>query len=478
MTTLNTGGVRDQLDDAPVSRFHLKAAVTAGMGFFTDSYDLNVIGTVTLLVKPEFHLSAGQVGALTSSTLLAVAVGAFLFGRLGDLLGRRRVYGLEAVLMIIGALTSAFAPNFISLLIARVVLGVGIGGDYPASGVIMTEYANRRNRGRLVGLTFLFYVFGQVAAYVVALVIVGLGTSPGLAWRLILGLGAIPSLLVLWNRRHMPESPRWTLLVAGHADKAAEDLSVFSGRAVQAANADRSPSSVTLWKALRSRPFQLTLLGTAGSWFFFNVAVYGNSVSQPLLINSIAPHTSIVANMAINASLVVCFSLVAALVGLTLLDRVGRKPLQMFGFGLSALSMALIAAIPGLTSTVTPFAVVFGLSLFGIAVGPNYTTMLLAAESYPTAIRSTAHGISAGTAKVGAFLGALITPVALAHLGLRPTVLIAGGCFALGIVTTMLLAEPNGAKLDALDTFGTDAEQPKRRAGKLIAPTGSRPVSA
>jgi MFS transporter, PHS family, inorganic phosphate transporter len=478
MTTPNSAGVRARLDDAPVSRFHLKAAVTAGMGFFTDSYDLNVIGTVALLVKPEFHLSAGQVGALTSSTLLAVAVGAFLFGRLGDLLGRRRVYGLEAVLMIIGALASAFAPNFISLLVARVVLGIGIGGDYPASGVIMTEYANRRNRGRLVGLTFLFYVFGQVAAYVVALVIVGLGTSPGLAWRLILGLGAIPSLLVLWNRRHMPESPRWTLAVAGDADKAAQDLSVFSGRAITAGHADRSPESVTLWKALRSRPFQLTLLGTAGSWFFFNVAVYGNSVSQPLLINSIAPHTSIVMNIAINAALVVGFSLVAALVGLALLDRVGRKPLQILGFSLSALSMALIAAIPGLTSTVTPFAVVFGLSLFGIAVGPNYTTMLLAAESYPTSIRSTAHGISAGTAKVGAFIGALITPVALAHFGLRPTVLIAGACFVLGIAATLLLAEPKGAALDALGTLDTDAAGQKRRAGKLITPTGSQPVSA
>ncbi|WAJ45426.1 MFS transporter [Mycobacterium sp. Aquia_216] len=478
MTTPNTAGVRERLDDAPVSRFHLKAAVTAGMGFFTDSYDLNVIGTVILLVKPEFHLSAGQVGALTSSTLLAVAVGAFLFGRLGDLLGRRRVYGLEAVLMIVGALASAFAPNFISLLIARVVLGIGIGGDYPASGVIMTEYANRRNRGRLVGLTFLFYVFGQVAAYVVALIIVGLGTPPGPAWRLILGLGAIPSLLVLWNRRHMPESPRWTLASTGDAEQAARDLSVFSGRVVEAADTDRAPESVTLWKALRSRSFQLTLLGTAGSWLFFNVAVYGNSVSQPLLINSIAPHTSIVMNIAINAALVVCFSLVAALVGLALLDRIGRKPLQISGFSLSALSMVLIAAIPGLTSTVTPFAVVFGLSLFGIAVGPNYTTMLLAAESYPTSIRSTAHGISAGTAKVGAFLGALITPVALAHLGLRPTVLIAGACFVLGIVATMLLAEPKGTKLDALDPLDTDAAGRKRRAGNLIAPTGSQPVSA
>jgi MFS transporter, PHS family, inorganic phosphate transporter len=472
---MTADGVRAQLDEAPVSRFHLKAAVTAGMGFFTDSYDLNVIGTVILLVKPEFRLSAGQVGALTSSTLLAVAVGAFLFGRLGDLLGRRRVYGLEAVLMIVGAVASAFAPNFLGLLIARIVLGVGIGGDYPASGVIMTEYANRLNRGRLVGLTFLFYVFGQVAAYVVALVVVGLGTPPGLAWRVILGLGAIPSLLVLWNRRHMPESPRWTLVVAGDAEQAASDLSAFSGSTVRAATADRETAAVTLRKSLHSRAFRLTLLGTAGSWFFFNVAVYGNSVSQPLLIKSIAPHTSIVMNMAINAALVVCFSLVAALTGLALLDRIGRKPLQMLGFGLSALSMALIAAIPGLTSTVTPFAVVFGLSLFGIAVGPNYTTMLLAAECYPTAIRSTAHGISAGTAKVGAFLGALITPVALADLGLRPTVLIAGACFVLGIATTVLVAEPRGAALDTIDTGPGDR---RRRADEMIASPDSQPVSA
>ncbi|MEZ0364472.1 MFS transporter [Mycobacterium sp. pUA109] len=146
----------------------------------------------------------------------------------------------------------------------------------------------------------------------------------------------------------------------------------------------------------------------------------------------------------------VCFSLVAALVGLALLDRVGRKPMQLAGFGLSALSMVLISAIPGLTAAVAPFALVFGLSLFGIAFGPNYTTMLLAAESYPTSIRSTAHGISAAFGKIGAFLGALISPVVLAHFGLRPTTLIAGGCFLLGIATTLALVEPNGVALDCV----------------------------
>jgi PHS family inorganic phosphate transporter-like MFS transporter len=104
-------GVRASLDEAPLSMFHLKAAAVAGAGFFTDSYDLNVIGTVLLLAGPEFGLSSAEVSLVSSSTLLAVAVGALVFGRLGDLLGRRRVYGLEAVLMIVGALVSACRPT-------------------------------------------------------------------------------------------------------------------------------------------------------------------------------------------------------------------------------------------------------------------------------------------------------------------------------------------------------------------------------
>ncbi|HZZ47373.1 MAG TPA: MFS transporter [Pseudonocardia sp.] len=457
---MSRAGVRRALDEAPLSIFHLKAAVTAGAGFFTDSYDLNVIGAVMLLVKPEFRLNAGQVALVTSSTLLAVAVGAILFGRLGDLLGRRRVYGLEAVIMILGALLSAFAPNFTWLVIARIILGIGIGGDYPASGVIMAEFANRRNRGKLVGLTFLFYVLGQVTGYLVALVVLAVGTPSDIAWRVILGLGALPSLVVLWNRRHMPESPRWTL-DRGDPRQAAEDLRTFSGREIAETAAETAPGTSAETPPLagatgRGRPgilgdrtFLITLIGTAGSWFFFNVAVYGNSVSQPLLIASIAPNTSNLTNIAVNTVLVVCFSLTAAIIGLAVLDRMPRKHLQILGFGLSATSMLLIAAIPGLTTTVGPFALIFGVSLFGIALGPNYTTMLLAAESYPTRIRSTAHGLSAGIAKIGAFVGALVTPIALAGLGLRATVLIAGICFLLGIATTLVLREPGELALDS-----------------------------
>lgn len=447
--TATDRSVGKSIDDAQLGVFHFKAAATAGAGFFTDSYDLNVIGSVTLLAAPQFHLSSGQISMLTSSTLLAVALGAMVFGRLGDLFGRRRVYGLEAVLMIIGALVSAFAPNFTVLLVGRLILGIGIGGDYPASGVIMTEYANVRNRGQLVGLTFLFYVFGQVCAYLVSLLVLAVGVDNNLAWRLILGLGVLPSLLVLYQRRHMPESPRWT---AEHGDEgqALEDFEKFAGAGIETFGAATAPkaSRGTLGSALTNRKVLITLLGTAGSWFFFNVAVYGNSVSQPLLIKTISPHGTMLSNIALNAVLVVCFSLVGAIAGLFVLDRWPRRRLQIVGFGLCALAMLLITVVPSLSSAVLPFAIVFGLSLFGIAFGPNYTTMLLAAESYPTAVRSSLHGLSSGIAKIGAFAGALLVPLLLAAEGLRAVTLLAFGCYVAAIATTALLPEPRGRALD------------------------------
>lgn len=140
------GTVDSVLDEAPTSLFHLKTAVTSGMGFFTDSYDLNVISTALLLLKPQFHLSASQVGLVGSTSLIASFVGAFIFGRIADVIGRKKVYGVEAAIMVIGAILTALSPNFAWLIVFRFILGVGIGGDYPISATIMTEYANRRSR--------------------------------------------------------------------------------------------------------------------------------------------------------------------------------------------------------------------------------------------------------------------------------------------------------------------------------------------
>lgn len=440
------------LDDAELSVFHLRSCVTAGAGFFTDSYDLNVIGTATLLITPQFHLDSGQVSMLTSSTLLATAFGAFGFGRLGDVLGRRRIYGLEALLMILGALVSALSPNFTVLLIGRLILGIGIGGDYPASGVIMAEYANRSHRGRLIGLTFIFYTFGSVAAYLVSLIVLAVGVPHDTAWRVILGVGVLPSLLVLYQRRHMPESPRWTA-DRGDPERAAQDLEIYARRAV-AAPADTAPvrgrasASTRAKEILASRGVLVALLGAAGSWFFYDVAAYGISVSQPLLIDKVVSGDSILSTVALSAVLAVCFSLTAAVVGIYALDRMPRRKQGILGLVVYGVMMGLIAIVPALSAAVVPFVLLFGIAQFGNSFGPSYSTVILPAECFPTSVRSTCHGFSAGMAKVGAFIGALVVPLILDSGGLRVVTAMVAGCALLAIAGTLLLREPSGVSLD------------------------------
>jgi MFS transporter, PHS family, inorganic phosphate transporter len=440
--------VYQALDEAPPSFFHLKTAITSGMGFLTDSYDLNVISTTLLLLKPEWHLSAGQVGLIGSTALIASFIGAIVFGRLGDLLGRKRVYGIEAAIMAVGAVLTAFAPSFGWLLVTRFILGIGVGADYPISATIMTEYANRRSRGKQVAMMFSAYTFGQVTAFVVALTLLAAGVNHELAWRLMLGLGALPALGVLYSRRRIPESPRFTAAVLGDEERAVSDLnSLAPGAVAGTPGGRRRATRSTLRGFFTSRTMMITLLGTAGAWFVVDVASYGNSISQPALVASVVAHPSATEVTAINLILAVLFSLTGLGFGIFLMDRIPRKAQQIAGMVVCGLALVAIGAVPAVTANISAFAILFGVASFGNWFGPGPTTMVLAAESFPVGVRSTGHGLSAGLAKAGAYVGALCAPILLASIGLRGTEVVAGLFYLAGVVFTLPLTETAGRSL-------------------------------
>src|SRR2546430_14448396 len=202
------------------------------MGFFTDDYDLFIIGVASTLLAKQWHLSATQTGLINSMTLLGAFLGACVLGRLADLLGRKRIAVFDASVMLVFALASAVAPSFIFLVGFRFLLGFGVGGDYPVSAVLMSEYANRRDRGKLVGMVFGTQALGLIVGPLVALALFGAGASDDLAWRILLGLGAVPAAAVIYLRRKIPESPRYQVLVQGKAEQAASQISDFTGGAV------------------------------------------------------------------------------------------------------------------------------------------------------------------------------------------------------------------------------------------------------
>ncbi len=196
-------------DEATLPGLRRRALLVSGMGFFTDAYDLFVIGIVSTLLKTQWHLGTDQLALLNAVMLGAAFLGALVFGRVADIIGRTRVYWMSAALMVIAAIGSALAPSLAVLIAFRFLLGFGVGGDYPVSAVLMSEYADGKNRGRMVGLVFSAQAVGLIVGPVIALALLGGGVGPALTWRLLLGLGAIPAAAAVWLRRKMPEPPRY-----------------------------------------------------------------------------------------------------------------------------------------------------------------------------------------------------------------------------------------------------------------------------
>ncbi len=150
------------MDNAKISGHHWKIMFISGMGFFTDAYDLFIVGVVMTLLKDLWHVGKLEESLVESTALLASALGALLFGRVADMLGRKRIYGVEVLVLAVGAIACAFAPNILWLIGLRFILGIGIGGDYPVSATIMSEYAGKNHRGMMVTLVFAMQAAGLI----------------------------------------------------------------------------------------------------------------------------------------------------------------------------------------------------------------------------------------------------------------------------------------------------------------------------
>jgi MFS transporter, PHS family, inorganic phosphate transporter len=451
-----SNGLTVALDEAPISRFHLRAVLVSGMGFFTDAYDLFVIGIAATLIKQQWQLSSAKLALLNAVMLGAAVVGALVFGRIADLVGRKRVYWLVAVIMVVGALGSALSPGYWVLIAFRFVLGFGVGGDYPVSAVLMSEYANREDRGRLVGMVFSTQALGLIVGPLVALGLLGAGVGNDLAWRIMLGLGAVWAATVVYLRSKMPESPRYQAQVQGRHDKAVADLARFSDGSLNANPVPAITHTMGLRAFLTNRRWLVMLAGTAGCWFLLDYAYYGNTISTPQIIGLISPQASTMTTIAIQLGIFVVAAVPGYLLGIARLDRIGHRKLQLIGFAMMALCFAIIGLVPGLTTAVAPFLLVYGVSYFFTEFGPNMTTFVMPSEVFPVTMRATGHGISAGVGKLGAFIGVFLFPVLASSLGLRGTLLLTAGVSVCGLLLTLVLPEPARRSLEEMSSGEAD----------------------
>jgi MFS family permease len=312
---------------------------------------------------------------------------------------------------------------------------------------------------------------GLVIGPLIALALLGSGASDDVAWRVLLGLGAVPAAAVIYLRCRMPESPRYQIQVQGRAEQAASRISDFTAGQVSGSASAAARHELGLRAFLTDRRWLITLAGTAGCWFLLDYAYYGNTISTPQILGLISPGASTMTKIALQLGIFVVAAVPGYILAIVRLDRMGHRRLQLTGFAMMAACFLVIAAVPGMTTAVVPFLLVYGVSYFFTEFGPNMTTFVMPSELYPVTMRTTGHGISAGVGKLGAFIGVFLFPLLQSSLGLRGTLLLTAGVSVLGLLLTLVLPEPAGRSLEEIATAAPRGSVPTL-AAQASAPQG------
>lgn len=445
----------EKIDQASFGWYHVRAITVAGVGFLTDAYDIFAINLGLSMMSHVFWEN-GNVPSSTStlikvSTSVGTVIGQLGFGFLADYVGRKRIYGTELIVMIcatIGQCCLGESPaiNFTAILtFFRIVQGIGIGGDYPMSSVISSEFATTKWRGAIMGAVFANQGWGQLMAGIVALIcvagykndLIDANTSAECGhscqracdamWRIVVGFGCVPGCVALYFRLTIPESPRYTLDVEYDIEKGVADGGKFSsGMRGNADETDVQQLRVTerttaeiiqppkasfgdfrrhfgQWKHFK------ILLGTAGCWFMLDVAYYGLGLNTATILQTIGYasskniYHSLYNQAAGNLILICAGSIPGYWFSVATIDFVGRKPIQYMGFFLLTVILCIIGFAYHKVGEHGLLAL-YVLAQFFQNFGPNTTTFIVPGECYPTRYRSTAHGISAACGKVGAII--------------------------------------------------------------------------
>ncbi|MEM0156144.1 MAG: MFS transporter [Thermoplasmataceae archaeon] len=490
--------ILENLDNARTSRFHIKTIFVAGMGFFSDAYDLFVLSTAFPAILSVFNITSQsnffgtqtvnilgatlssvsvEEGMIGSAALFGAFVGAIVFGRIADLKGRKYAYGVEMTILVVFAIVSALSVNVTMLIISRFILGIGIGGDYPVSSTIMSEYANVKNRGKLISSVFAMQGFGLMAGSLIGIMSIHF-LSLDYAWRLMLGFGSVPAAAVIYLRRRIKETPRFKLQIEGDAEGAALSVKQATGVSIDAAGQMQVKRVGFLEAAKR---YRMLIIGTAGSWLLFDMAFYGTSINNTLILQSIGygvvagnVHQTIF-NLAVgNTLLAALFEIPGYWIAVGLMDRVGRKKLQWIGFTVMAMAYLVLAlSYTTIENSLFLFFAVYGISFLFGNLGPNTTTFVLPTELFPTQFRTTGHGIAASMGKFGAGVFTFLEPVLQFMFKLQGVIAILFAISMLGAILTLLtITETKNRSLEAISSqFSEEIEirVPRRSVKEELA---------
>lgn len=425
-----------------------------------DGFVIFVLGVAMPLIIAEFHLTPGLVGLLGASLVFGAVFGAGLGGSMADRLGRKKLMLADMLIIGAGATFSALADGFPMLFIGQLLVGVGVGIDFPASSSYVSEVIPKRSRARMMVATIACQSVGMLLAAMIALLLLRDMHSTE-TWRLLLATEGIIALIFFLLRLSEPDSPHWLMTRGRFAEAAKAFIRIAPEQretVLQTMGNDgnqRVANSVAPPKPgisiLLSRAYRARTVLVAVPWFLMDIATYGVGLFTPIILGAIegsAKKVGVIAHEFADlkgSTAIDLFLLLGFLLGIWVVPRFGRIRMQAIGFAGMAFGM-LVLMIAVRVSTTSPagaehLPLVFaGFILFNLLMnaGPNSTTFTLAPILFPTELRGTASGFAAGVAKLGATFGVFVLPVVKGKFGIPAVLGMMGVVSVLGLVVTLM----------------------------------------
>jgi putative MFS transporter len=442
------------LDESSLNRIQRWLWVLSTGGTLLDGYVIFVLGVAMPLVIAEFHIQPDVVGVIGASLVFGAVIGAGVGGPMADHLGRKKLMLADMIIIGAGASISALARGPAMLFIGQLLVGTGIGIDFPVSSSYVSEILPKRSRARMMVATIACQSVGMLVAAAITLVLLRGGSTQ--AWRLFLATEGAVALLFFVLRLPAPESPHW-LMSRGKFAKAAEAFIRIipeQREAVLRLTGDHEKLAAPVphvaggLSILFSRRYRARTALVTIPWFLMDIATYGVGLFTPTILGAIeifgrtrgiAAHDFALAE---GSALIDLFLLIGFLLGVWMVPRFGRIRMQAVGFAGMAVGMFILLAAVGLTNSNLHIPLVFaGFILFNLLMnaGPNSTTFTLAPILFPTQLRGTAGGFAAGFAKLGATFGVFLLPILKEKFGVPSVLGIISAVSLLGLVVTLIL---------------------------------------
>ncbi|MBO1740017.1 MFS transporter [Leifsonia sp. TF02-11] len=410
-------------------------AVTAG-GMFIDGYVFAVIGVTLALqtFRDELGVDAFWQGMISSSTLIGIFVGAFVFGWLTDRYGRRPLFVADLVLFAGAAILLFFVQEPWQVFALGLALGLAVGADYAIGTPLLSEFSPRSARGRLGSTLQIAWNVGYVVAFLIGYLVT---VSHPEAWRWVLLSAAVPAIVCLIARHGLPESPRW-LMSKGRVDEAREVLARL-GWTLESGDFQAETGTKARVRDLFARGqlgrtvfvcvFWICLVLPYFAIIFFQSAVYETlGLQDPILT-------------ALLGTIVVVFG---AILGTFLVDRVGRRRLLIVPFWITAAALLVVtfeAFLPAPVIVICFFAYLFSYGVASVLCG------VYPMELFPTAIRTTGVGFASSISRIGAAFGTFMFPLVLAWNVQFAMAAMAAVCVIGAVVSQFFAPETRGRSL-------------------------------